>query len=57
MKIYYALWKAHKLSTHWLTGHSTHLWLADKSQTNLWAILYAGPGDTQIAQIKALKFI
>ena len=25
----------HKLST--LIGHSTHLWLADKSQTNLWA--------------------
>ena len=33
--------KADKLSatkyehSHWSTGHSTHLWLADKSQTNL----------------------
>ena len=34
---------AHKLSatkiehSQWSTGHSTHLWLADKNQTNLWA--------------------
>ena len=41
---------AHKLSVtkiklfHWsLTDHSTHLWLGDKSQTNLWAVLSACP--------------
>ena len=37
---------AHKLSatkiehSHWSTGHSTHMWLADKRQTNLLALLY-----------------
>ena len=29
--------------SHWLTGHITHLWLTDKSQTNLWAFLSAVP--------------
>ena len=37
--------KAHKLSATkcehslWSTGHTTHLWLADRSQTNLWVLL------------------
>ena len=40
---------AHKLSatkiehSYWSTGNNTHLWLADKSQTNLWAVLSTGP--------------
>ena len=41
--------KAVKLSVtkcehfHWSNGHRTHLWLADKSQMNLWAFLSAVP--------------
>ena len=41
--------KAHILSftkikhSHLSNSHSTHLWLADKWQTNLWAILFAAP--------------
>ena len=37
--------KAHKLSATkcehslWSTGHTTHLWLADRSKTNLWVLL------------------
>ena len=44
--------KADKLNTtkckhsHWSTGYSTHLWLADKSQTNLWAFLSSVPWAT-----------
>ena len=30
-------WVLRKSSTHWSAGHSTHLWLADKSQTYLFA--------------------
>ena len=39
----------HKLSatkiglSHWSTDQSTHLWLAAKSQKNLWAVLSACP--------------
>ena len=29
-------------NSHWSNGHSTHLWLTDKSKTKLWAVLTAG---------------
>ena len=41
--------QAHRLSaakiehSHWSTGHSTCLWLADKSLTNLWAFQSVSP--------------
>ena len=45
----YLLVMADKLSvkkckhSYWSTGHSTHLWLDDKSQMNLWRTLSACP--------------
>ena len=40
--------------SHWSTGHCAHLWMADKSQTNLWAILSAGPCIDQTVKVYQL---